>query len=88
MYLMYLLLFKTQIKTKLQKTIAIDKANMKKALMMSAGAGNVLGQPFPLAQQELLERCGAISKAPLVESNIVGACTQQRTLLLNKAFRP
>lgn len=56
MYLMYLLLFKTQIKTKLQKTIAIDKANMKKALMMASGAGNVLGQPLPLAQQELLER--------------------------------
>lgn len=84
---MYLRLFKTQIRTRLQNTIAIDKANMKNAFNMSAGAGNVEGQLLPFIQQELLERCGAISNAPLVESNIVGACTQQRTLLLNKAFR-
>lgn len=67
--------------------MAIAKANMKKAFIISAAAGNVDGQPFPFSQHELLCKDGAISNAPLVESNIVGACTQQRTLLLNKAFR-
>lgn len=70
---MYLLLFSTQINTKFPKTIAIDSANMKKAFSISAGAGKVDGQPLPLIQQELLERDGAMSSAPLVESNIVGA---------------
>lgn len=84
---MYLLLFRTHIKIKLQKTMAIANANMKKAFNISDAAGNVDGQPFPFNQQELLCNDGAISNAPFVESNIIGACTQQRTLLLNKAFR-
>lgn len=70
---MYLRLFKTQIRTKFPKTIDIDSANMKKAFRISAGAGNVEGQPLPFSQQELLESDGATSSAPLVESNIVGA---------------
>lgn len=85
-YLIYLLLFRTQIRTKLPKTIDIDSANMKNAFNISAGAGNVEGQPLPFSQQELLDKDGATSSAPLVESNIVGAC-RQRTFLLNKAFR-
>lgn len=70
---MYLRLLRTQIRTKLPKTIDIERANMKNALRMSAGAGKVDGQPLPLSQQELLDSDGAISSAPLVESNIVGA---------------
>lgn len=73
--------------TRFANTMPIDSANMKNALTMSTGAGKVVGQPFPLNQQELLIRDGATSNAPLVESNIVGACSQQRTILLNKAFR-
>lgn len=65
----------------------MDKANIKKAFSISSVAGNVDGQPLPLGQHELLAREGATSNAPLVESNIVGACDKQRTLLLNKAFR-
>lgn len=49
---------------------------MKNALMISAGAGNVEGQPLPFSQQELLDKDGATSSAPLVESNIVGAWRQ------------
>lgn len=75
---MYLLLFSTQISTKFPNTIAIDSANIKKAFKISAGAGKVDGQPFPLTQQELLERDGAVSTMPLVESNIVGACGSAR----------
>lgn len=59
---------------------------MKNAFNMSAGAGNVEGQPLPFSQQELFDKDGATSSAPLVESNIVGAW-RQRKLLLNKAFR-
>lgn len=71
---MYLRLFSTQIRTKFPNTIDIDSARMKKAFSISAGAGNVVGQPLPFNQQELLDREGATSNAPLVESNIVGHC--------------
>lgn len=71
MYLIYLLLFKTQIKIKLQKTIAIDNANMKNALIISPGAGKDDGQPLPFIQHELLASEGATSIVPLVESNII-----------------
>lgn len=54
----------------------MERANMKNALMISAGAGNVEGQPLPFSQQELLDKDGATSSAPLVESNIVGAWRQ------------
>lgn len=70
---MYLLLFNTQMRTKFPKTIDIERANMKNAFNMSAGAGNVEGQPLPFSQQELFDKDGATSSAPLVESNIVGA---------------
>lgn len=73
--------------TRLLKTIAIDIVKMKKAFSMSSVAGKVDGQPLPLRPHELLDRDGATNNAPLVESNIVGACFQQRNVLLNKAFR-
>lgn len=88
MYLIYLRLLSTQINTRLPKTMAIDSANIKKAFSMSSVAGKVVGQPFPFGQHELLDRDGATSNAPLVESNIVGACDyKQRFFLLNKSFR-
>lgn len=60
--------------TRLAKTIPMDKVNMNRAFRISVGAGNVEGQALPFSQHELLERDGATSNAPLVESNIVGAC--------------
>lgn len=71
---MYLRLFSTQISTKFPNTIDMDSAKMKNAFSISAGPGNVVGQPLPFNQQELLDREGATSNAPLVESNIVGHC--------------
>lgn len=44
---------------------------MKNALIISPGAGKEEGQPLPLTQHELLDRAGATSIAPLVESNII-----------------
>lgn len=84
---MYLLLLRTQMRTRLQKTIAIDRTKIKKALIISAVAGNVDGQPLSFKLHELFAREGATSNAPLVESNIVGACEVQRNDFLYKALR-
>lgn len=62
--------------------MAIERANMKRAFKISSVAGKVEGQPL-FKLQELLARDGATSNAPLVESNIVGACVSQRYLFLN-----
>lgn len=67
---MYLRLFSTQINTKFPNTIDIDSTKIKNAFRISAGAGKVVGQPFPFNQHELLDKKGATSNAPLVESNI------------------
>lgn len=66
--------------TKLHKTIAADKANMKNAFSISVGAGKDDGQPFPFNQHDELERDGATSTAPFVESNIVDRRKHQRTV--------
>lgn len=65
----------------------MDRANMKNAFTMSAGAGNDDGHPLLLSQQELFDKDGATSNAPFVESNIVGACERQRSTLLYNTSR-
>lgn len=84
---MYLRLLSTQISTKLLNTMAIDIVKMKNAFNISSVAGKVEGQPLLLSPHELLDKEGATNNAPLVESNIVVACDEQRNVLLNQAFR-